>query len=83
MFRKLLTVGLAFLTAACAPNPCDSSAAVAPGRTVTNDVSNALPAHIDITEVSTTLAGETLNRRLSSQRRTRDFDVRQNRCGRQ
>ena len=60
MFRKLLIVGLAFLTAACAPNPCDSSAAVAPGRTVTNDVSNALPAHIDITEVSTTLAGETL-----------------------
>ena len=60
MSRKLLIVGLALLSAACAPNPCDSSAAVAPVRTVTDDVSNALPAHVDITEVSTTLAGETL-----------------------
>ena len=60
MSRKMLIVGLALLTAACAPNPCDSSAAVAPGRTVTNDVSNTLPAHVDITEVSTTLSGETL-----------------------
>ena len=60
MSSKLLIVGLALLTAACAPNPCDSSAAVAPGRTVTDGVSNALPAHVDITEVRTTLAGETL-----------------------
>jgi len=60
MFRILLLVGLAFLTAACAPTSCDSSAAVAPGRTVTDGVSNRLPAHVDITEVSTTLAGETL-----------------------
>ena len=60
MFRILLIVGLAFLTAACAPNSCDSSAAVAPGRAVSDNVSNTLPAHVDITEVSTTLAGETL-----------------------
>ena len=60
MSKKLLIVGLALLTAACAPTPCDSSAAVAPGRTVTDGVSDPLPAHVDITEVSTTLAGETL-----------------------
>ena len=60
MARTALIVGLAFLTAACAPNSSDSSAAVAPGRALTYAVSNALPAHMDITEVSTTLAGETL-----------------------
>ena len=60
MSRKLLIVGLALLTAACAPNPCDSGAAVAPGRTVTDGASDSLPAHIDITEVNTTLAGEML-----------------------
>ena len=36
MSRKMLIVGLAFLTAACAPNSCDSSAAVAPGRAVSD-----------------------------------------------
>ena len=60
MSKKLLIVGLALLTAACAPTPCDSSAAVAPGRTVTDDVSDPLAAHVDITKVSTTLADETL-----------------------
>ena len=60
MSSKLLIVGLALLTAACAPNPCHSSAAVAPGRTVTDDVSDPLAAHVDITKVSTTLVDETL-----------------------
>ena len=60
MSKKLLIVGLALLTAACAPTPCDSSAAVAPGRTVTDGVSDPLAAHVDITKVSTTLADETL-----------------------
>lgn len=41
---------------------CDSdgAAAIVPGQTVTDGVSDALAAHVDITEVSTALAGETL-----------------------
>lgn len=40
---------------------CDSGAAmIAPGQTVTDAVTDTLPAHMDITEVSTTLTGETL-----------------------
>ena len=43
-----------------APAPCSSVEAIAPGDTVIDDVSDALAAHIDITEVSTSLSGETL-----------------------
>ena len=44
-----------------APVECDSDEAIImPGQTVTVDTSHALAAHIDITEVSTTLSGETL-----------------------
>ncbi len=43
-----------------APAPCSSVAAIAPGDTVIDDVSDVSTAHIDITEVSTTLSGETL-----------------------
>ena len=43
-----------------APAPCSSVAAIAPGDTVIDDVSDVSAAHIDITEVSTTLSGETL-----------------------
>ena len=40
---------------------CDSGAAmIAPGQTVTDRVTDTLPAHMDITQVSTTLDGETL-----------------------
>ena len=40
---------------------CDSGAAmIAPGQTVTDRVTDTLPAHMDITQVSTTLTGETL-----------------------
>ena len=40
---------------------CDSGAAmIAPGQTVTDHVTDTLPAHMDITQVSTTLDGETL-----------------------
>lgn len=40
---------------------CDSGAAmIAPGQTVSDAVTDTLPAHMDITEVSTTLTGETL-----------------------
>lgn len=40
---------------------CDSGAAmIAPGQTVTDAVTDTLPAHMDITQVSTTLTGETL-----------------------
>ena len=38
----------------------DGAAAIVPGQTVTDGVSDALAAHVDITEVSTALAGETL-----------------------
>ena len=43
-----------------APTPCSSVEAVAPGDTVIDDVSDVSAAHIDITEVSTALSGETL-----------------------
>ena len=43
-----------------APAPCGSVVAIAPGDTVTDDVSDVSAAHIDITEVSTSLSGETL-----------------------
>jgi hypothetical protein len=40
---------------------CDSGAAmIAPGQTVSDAVTDTLPAHMDITQVSTTLTGETL-----------------------
>ncbi|MXY95531.1 MAG: hypothetical protein F4047_12450 [Caldilineaceae bacterium SB0670_bin_27] len=41
--------------------PCDSDdTMIAPGQTVSDDVTDTLPSHMDITEVSTTLDGETL-----------------------
>ena len=41
--------------------PCDADeAAVTPGQRVIAGISNTLPVHVDITEVSTTLNGETL-----------------------
>ena len=40
---------------------CDSDdAMIAPGQTVSDGITETLPAHMDITEVSTTLTGETL-----------------------
>ncbi|MCY4091635.1 MAG: hypothetical protein OXF62_12510 [Caldilineaceae bacterium] len=40
---------------------CDSDdAMIAPGQTVSDGITDTLPAHMDITEVSTTLTGETL-----------------------
>ncbi|MCY3707448.1 MAG: hypothetical protein OXG26_01045 [Caldilineaceae bacterium] len=40
---------------------CDSGdTMIAPGQTVSDGVTDTLPAHMDITEVSTTLTGETL-----------------------
>ena len=39
---------------------CDILGAVTPGESVIDDVSDTLPAHMDVTEVSTLLSGETL-----------------------
>lgn len=39
---------------------CDSDGAVTPGESVSDDVSEFLAAHLDITEISTSLSGETL-----------------------
>ncbi|MYH60694.1 MAG: hypothetical protein F4148_02655 [Caldilineaceae bacterium SB0675_bin_29] len=39
---------------------CDSDGAVTPGESVSDDVSDALAAHMDVTEISTSLSGETL-----------------------
>ena len=41
-------------------NQCDIDEAVTPGESVIDDVSDALPAHMDVTEISTSLSGETL-----------------------
>ena len=41
-------------------NQCDFDGAVTPGESVIDDVSDALPAHVDVTEISTSLSGETL-----------------------
>ncbi len=41
-------------------NQCDFDEAVTPGESVFDDVSDALPAHMDVTEISTSLSGETL-----------------------
>jgi len=43
-----------------APTPCSSVEALTPGDTVTDDVSDVSAAHIDITEINTSLSGETL-----------------------
>ena len=41
--------------------PCDSDdTMIAPGQTVNDGVTDTLPAHMDITQISTTLTGETL-----------------------
>ena len=39
---------------------CDSDEAVTPGERVIDDVSDALAAHMDVTEISTSISGETL-----------------------
>ena len=39
---------------------CDTGEAVRPGQSVTDDLSDALAAHVDVTEISTSLSGETL-----------------------
>ena len=39
---------------------CDIDGAVTPGESVSDDVSDALAAHVDVTEISTSLSGETL-----------------------
>ena len=41
-------------------NQCDIDGAVTPGESVIDDVSDALAAHMDVTEISTSLSGETL-----------------------
>ena len=41
-------------------NQCDIDGAVTPGESVIDDVSDALAAHVDVTEISTSLSGETL-----------------------
>ena len=41
-------------------NQCDFDGAVTPGESVIDDVSDSLPAHVDVTEISTSLSGETL-----------------------
>ncbi len=41
-------------------NQCDVDGAVTPGESVIDDVSDSLPAHMDVTEISTSLSGETL-----------------------
>lgn len=39
---------------------CDVDGAVTPGESVIDDVSDTLPAHVDVTEINTSLDGETL-----------------------
>ncbi len=39
---------------------CDIDGAITPGKSVIDDVSDSLPAHVDVTEISTSLSGETL-----------------------
>ena len=39
---------------------CDSDEAATPGESVSDDVSDALAAHMDITKISTSISGETL-----------------------
>jgi len=71
MFRNLVVVGLALLTAACAPIPAEPPAASELSRPVDGsvavseqdefkDLSRDLVAHIDIRGVTTALDGETL-----------------------
>ena len=39
---------------------CDIDDAVTPGQSVSDEFSEALPAHLDVTEINTSLSGETL-----------------------
>ena len=39
---------------------CDSDEAVRPGQSIADDATDALAAHVDVTEISTSLSGETL-----------------------
>ncbi len=41
-------------------NQCDIDGAVTPGESVSDDVSEFLAAHLDVTEINTSLSGETL-----------------------
>ena len=71
MFKNLMVVGLALLTAACAPIPAEPPAASELRRPVdgpaaiseqdeVKDIAHDLVAHIDIRGVTTALDGETL-----------------------
>ena len=42
------------------PAQCDSDEAVRPGQSIVDDATDALAAHVDVTEISTSLSGETL-----------------------
>ena len=39
---------------------CETGEAVRPGQSINDDLSDALAAHVDVTEISTSLSGETL-----------------------
>ena len=41
-------------------NQCDSDEAVRPGESIVDEATDALAAHVDVTEISTSLSGETL-----------------------
>ena len=41
-------------------NQCDSDEAVRPGQGIVDEATDALAAHVDVTEISTSLSGETL-----------------------
>ena len=57
---------------------CDSDdTMIAPGQTVTDDITDTLPAHMDITQISTTLDGETLCRCFPSPRSSGNAGVQQ------
>ena len=55
----LLTLGSTPVLAD-APEQCGSVDSITPGDSVTDAAGDVLPAHIDITEISTSLSGETL-----------------------
>jgi len=53
-----------------APNTCDSAEVIRPGDTVTDDLSDELAAHTDITKVSTSISGRLM---LTAVFHLRDF----------
>ena len=58
---------------------CDIDGAVTPGESVSDDVSDALAAHMDVTEINTSLSGETLEVVFHFRGRSGDVDVRKDR----